>query len=169
VIIATAELYRARLNRWSVAWRVLLANVPALILYWIFVAPWVRTVAMAHVPIPRDQLGSYIALVAAAASVAALVLGLPLYLLYRDRNWRTAWAFGLGGAAIPAAILLVIGFSPRGPGDGFGHAFCVEVSDGFLTNCGFANLGINVAEAAMYGALSGLVFWLLLRWRRRAD
>jgi hypothetical protein len=77
-----------------------------------------------------------------AAYASALLLGLPLILLFERRNWRTWWHFTIGGAAcaVPAVILYGIVGAPE-----------------HLPRFGL----LAVLAVLAWGGSSGLIFWLL--------
>lgn len=69
---------------------------------------------------------------------AALVLGLPMYLLFRSRGWLRWWHCVLGGASVAALVVLV----------------------GTLRAGGVAGL-YWLPAYLLIGAVSGVLFWLV--------
>lgn len=99
----------------------------------------------------------------------ALSIGLPLYCLYRALRLTAAWLFAAGAAAIAAlfyALPDLINWLHRGAGSfGFSTATCDVAVNSVRTACGWAMFWQGIELYAAVGALTGVIFWLLLRWR----
>jgi hypothetical protein len=73
----------------------------------------------------------------------ALVLGLPLFLIFQRRRWQRWWQYSLGGATIAAL-------------PGFAIAWSIWSSENLV------EVLLVVLRFAGIGAVSAFVFWLVL-------
>jgi hypothetical protein len=96
-----------------------------------------------------------------------IAIGLPLYLVHRRLGWRCFTAYGLGAAMIAVALYLLPELAPRNETSGFSTATCKVVVSGIRTACGWEVFWRGLWLNALYGALAGLVFWLLLLMRNK--
>lgn len=163
-----AAFHEPRLELWSIAWRLAVAPWPAM---WLLTFQHdVRSgdVAAAVLSTLTKTLFANMWL-----SAIALVVGLPLYILYRRLNWSAWWSYALGAALIglsTASLVLLQSPAPGGSFSSFSNASgsCDAVVDGVRTNCGWAAVVEALGFTAVFAAVSGLVFWALLRWRKRS-
>jgi hypothetical protein len=141
-----ADLYQPALNPWSVVWR-------------LFASPWLPLWAalfnyqnISRYPVWElllDVLARTL-VVGVELSIATVVLGYPAYLLFRRLGWANALGYVLGGALVaPLAIVALTLVLLRN----------IEVA-------------LQVTMVVLWYALpcggaAGLIFWALLRFRRR--
>lgn len=145
----------------SVAWRLAVAPVLPL-----FLARSWRSLADASAEqwpeIVLDNL-SAISVFSVTLGVFTLVVGLPLYALYRRMSWASPLLFMLGAAAIANSTAL-LALLPRPPGSSFSYSTrdCQAVVNNVRTACGWDLFFSALWHTAAWGALAGLIFWALL-------
>ena len=107
----------------------------------------------------------YLMTLAFVVSLAhAIVLGLPFFLIFRSVgriNALTSIVGGFFAGAIPIALFTW----PFRPGNGSSYSFdnVPMIIDGTPTSAGWISYGQGVIYFGCFGALAGLVFWLVLR------
>jgi len=89
---------------------------------------------------------------------AAVVLGLPSYLLLRKLGWSNLWAYLLAGLLIGVLIAAVIFGSVVE--NNFSFSVAPQLGKSLLPVAGIFVL------AAIFGALSSSIFWLIVRPNR---
>jgi len=80
---------------------------------------------------------------------ATVLFGIPAYLFYQGRGWKSWWSYGLGGALI---------------GWGFAVLFTILILPSLHFSFSILLLG---AADAVFGAVSALTLWLSLYARAR--
>jgi hypothetical protein len=94
----------------------------------------------------------------------AIVLGVPAYLLLRNRLSPHFWLAMLAGGIIAALPWVALALLP--PAASYAEVGqCVSVIDGKHTWCGFWESAKFASIVFALGALGGLVFWLCAVWR----
>ncbi|HYD45892.1 MAG TPA: hypothetical protein VEA79_11575 [Phenylobacterium sp.] len=90
---------------------------------------------------------------------ATLLLGLPAYLILRSRLRPSAWICALAGAVVAATPFLSLSLlsTPDFAYAG-GH---VTVMNGQITFWGYVQRARFIGLIGLFGALAGLVFWLI--------
>jgi hypothetical protein len=94
----------------------------------------------------------------------ALILGVPVALLFRLKRWDRLWAAVAGAALIgivPGGILMWP-FDPSSRGSGSANGVVLWV-DGIPTLAGWMAYAELLMTQAMLGAMGGLICWLTLR------
>jgi hypothetical protein len=105
--------------------------------------------------------------ISAVALAHAIVLGVPAYTLLRWRRWANVFTSTASGAlvgAIPVGVLLWPG-GDRWAGSSASVGGVPTMVDGVVTRAGWENYFQGIGVFALFGAASGFIFWLLLRWR----
>ena len=100
--------------------------------------------AYAHIRVPTaelDRVGITYALLFVASYSLALVVGVPSHIYLQKRGWVALRHYMLAGAAVGAVPVMVLAAAGRG------------LASGLLEPLGFG---------VLCGALSGLMFWLLV-------
>jgi hypothetical protein len=106
-----------------------------------------------------------LALLALFISVGhAVVLGLPLFLIFRSMGWISAISCIAGGAIVGVLPVGLLAW-PFRPGNGTYSSFngVVTVVNGIPTVAGWLSYLQFLAFLGAFGALAGLVFWLALK------
>ncbi len=79
-------------------------------------------------------------------AIAALILGGPLFYLYRFMGWTRWWSYCLGGAVVAVIGVLVVFY--KGP---------------FTFDALFSEIWKFGAFFVLYGTVAGLAFWAIIR------
>lgn len=149
----------------GVAWRLALAPWPSLLL----------AAGLIELPgRPLDQWATFV-LYTVTKSLTfgvllgffTIVIGLPLYLLYRWLRWHRFIAYAAGAAALAAAIYVLPELRAPNESFGFSTATCEVIVSGVRTACGWDQFRESLWHNLAYGALAGAVFWTLLAAGRR--
>ncbi|HKY87317.1 MAG TPA: hypothetical protein VJL90_11200 [Pseudorhodoplanes sp.] len=94
----------------------------------------------------------------------AVLLGLPLFFLFRERRWTSVFSSVAGGFVVGA---IPIGFLawPFWPGSGSSSSVnnVPLIINGMPTAAGWLSYFQNLIFFASFGALAGFVFWLVLK------
>ena len=94
----------------------------------------------------------------------AIVLGVPAYLLLRNRLSPRVWLAMLAGGIIAALPWVALALLP--PAASYAEVGpCVSVIDGKRTWCELVESAKFAAIVFALGALGGVVFWLCAAWR----
>jgi hypothetical protein len=112
-------------------------------------------------------IGSPVNLVPLALGVAvahAALIGLPLFLFLRRKGWANALSSACAGFVIGAVPQGAIAWPRPSPGSHASVNGIPTIVDGAMTLAGWLNYGKLLMLLGLIGALSGLVFWLTLRW-----
>jgi hypothetical protein len=150
------ELYDHKF--WGVAWRLAVAPLPP---FWCL-----NAIRLAYSG--WDYTSMYLVLGLLWSLILAIVtvlLGLPLYGVFKRRNIRSGVAFAVGAACIPVAIYVLPELLPRTGSFSFGTRDCQVIADNIRTACGWQMFWQELAVNALGGSVAGLVFWRSL-WRR---
>jgi uncharacterized membrane protein len=152
----------------SVSWRLALAPIPSLLLF----------AGLSDLPsTPAADWGDLFWRVLMAAifmgwivALLAVAIGLPLYLAYRRLNVTSPILYAVGAASVAALLYAWPTFLPSSPTSTFSFSTrdCRVVIDNVRTACGWDMFYDSLWWNVGYGALAGLVFWLLLRWRAKS-
>ena len=99
----------------------------------------------------------------------AVVLGLPLFLLFRTKGWVNFYSSTISGFVIGAIPGGVVSWPSRytGPGSFSSVDGVPTMIDGVPTLAGWMNYVELLLVLGSLGALSGLVFWLVLQFAGR--
>jgi hypothetical protein len=95
----------------------------------------------------------------------AIVLGVPVYFLLRNRIRMRLVASVIFGGVIAALPWFVLTLLPGADQATVGS--CAAVIDGKTTWCGFTGTLWWLGQIALYGAFGGLVFWICAAWQPR--
>lgn len=90
---------------------------------------------------------------------ATLVLGVPAFLILRERVRPSAWNCAATGAAVASFPWLLLGLVSN-PEHAYSNGHVTHQS-GAKTWWGWVDLFTFVSETAALGALAGLVFWTI--------
>jgi hypothetical protein len=94
----------------------------------------------------------------------ASILGLPLFLLFRSKGWANALSAACGGLVTGVVPLGALAFTwPRSNGSASVNGMPTMV-DGATTLAGWLYYAQLLTVLGSIGALSGIIFWLTLRW-----
>lgn len=139
-------------------WRVLLAFV---------VAPTLVALVLAVVssiydggPYLWERLWRSAILFSVFAVAQGLVVGVPLYLLLRNRLNATPFNCALAGAVVAALPWLVINLLTPGPEYAYGGGHITD-QNGHRTLAGWLDIAMSLGWLALMGLCAGLVFWLV--------
>ena len=104
------------------------------------------------------------------ATINSLVLGLPLFLFVRSRGWFNFVTSVVGGCMVGAIFGALVAW-PFWTFDQYNATVNGRrtIIDGVLTLAGWYEYGKQALPFAVYGAFSGLVFWIYLRFRQRPN
>ena len=134
------------------AWRLLLGLV---------LAPLLPAVLFSL--IESGDLGSVWLAAVFGGYPAAIVLGIPAYLLLRNRVEPRVGTLMLVGGLIAMAPWLLLSLVSGADQAAVGN--CVTVIDGRRTWCGYLSMIDMLARIFAYGAIGGLAFWICAVWR----
>ena len=109
--------------------------------------------------------------IAAVSSAHAIILGVPVYLLLRWARWANAFTSIIAGTLIGAVPIGSVLFpaAQRFSGASAILGSVPTMINGIPTEAGWNEYFHTLWLFAIFGAASGLLFWLFLWWRMRGD
>jgi hypothetical protein len=103
--------------------------------------------------------GSAFVLTFGMAFAHAILLGLPLFLIFRSKDWVDVATCAIAGFAIGAGPAAVLSWPTQHPQ---AHAVGPTMSDTAVLIARWGDYLTPPAHFGMFGALGGVVFWLVL-------
>lgn len=94
----------------------------------------------------------------------AIVLGLPLFLVLRQRRWVNAFSSIVGGFAVGATGGTLLTLGQFGRGYSYSVNGIPQIVNGVPTAAGWLNYFGTLGFLGALGALAGLTFWCILKW-----
>jgi hypothetical protein len=149
----------------SVAWRLALATALVAELYLIGSLLWQTGLSGILDVVLKTVAASFLIAILVTLS---LMVGLPLYVVFRFLRVTQPLFFALGAALIAAAIYAFPDALPKsGTFSYFGEGHRLVINSE-RTEYGWRVFWRGLSTYAALGGISGLLFWSLLRWRPSA-
>ena len=115
-------------------------------------------------------IGRLVTFIFVIALLHSVVLGLPLFLLFRPRGWVNGLSSIFGGFTVGCIPVGIFIFATNLPGESntsvWGPGGVPFVVDGVTTVAAWLSNLKLVLQFGGYGALGGLAFWVVLRMTR---